>query len=36
MIYKNFYHRPDILKLAWQLGNAKRAIALANQKNVLP
>jgi WD40 repeat protein len=30
--YKNFYHRPDILKLAWQLGDAERAIALANQK----
>jgi hypothetical protein len=34
--YKNFYHRPDILKLAWQFGDAERAIALANQKNVLP
>jgi WD40 repeat protein len=30
--YKNFYHRPDILKLAWQFGDAERAIALANQK----
>jgi WD40 repeat protein len=30
--YKKFYHRPDILKLAWQLGNAERAIALANKK----
>ncbi|MEN8221027.1 MAG: hypothetical protein ABFS56_32680 [Pseudomonadota bacterium] len=30
--YKKFYHRPDILKLAWQLGDAERAIALANKK----
>jgi len=30
--YKKFYHRPDILKLAWQLSDAERAIALANQK----
>jgi len=30
--YKAFYHRPDILKLAWQLGYAESAIALANQQ----
>ncbi|MEN8217631.1 MAG: hypothetical protein ABFS56_14930 [Pseudomonadota bacterium] len=31
--YKKFYHRPDIIKLALQLGgDAKQAIALANQK----
>ncbi len=31
--YKTFYHRPDIVKLAWQLGDAERAIAQANQAN---
>jgi hypothetical protein len=30
--HKSFYHRPDILKLALQLGDAERAIALANQQ----
>ncbi len=34
--YKKFYHRPDILKLAWQLGDAERAIALANQNPFIP
>ncbi len=29
--YKSFYYRPDILKLAWQLGDAKHAIVQANQ-----
>jgi hypothetical protein len=29
--YKSFYHRPDIIKLALQLGDTERAIALANQ-----
>ncbi len=31
--YKAFYHRPDIVKLALQLGDAQRAIAQANQAN---
>ncbi len=31
--YKTFYHRPDIVQLAWQLGDAERAIAQANQAN---
>ncbi len=29
--YKAFYHRPDIVQLALQLGDAERAIAQANQ-----
>jgi|GEM_PF-2069529 len=31
--YKAFYHRPDIVQLAWQLGDAEQAIAQANQAN---
>jgi WD40 repeat protein len=30
--YKTFYHHPDILKLALQLGDAQRAIALINKR----
>jgi dipeptidyl aminopeptidase/acylaminoacyl peptidase len=30
--YKTFYHRPDIIQLALQLGDAQRAIALVNQQ----
>jgi hypothetical protein len=30
--HKSFYHRPDILQLALQLGDAERAITLANQQ----
>ena len=30
--YKTFYHRPDIIQLALQLGDTRRAIALANQQ----
>jgi WD40 repeat protein len=31
--YKTFYHRPDIVQLALQLGDAEQAIAQANQAN---
>jgi hypothetical protein len=30
--HKSFYHRPDILQLALQIGEAERAITLANQE----
>jgi WD40 repeat protein len=33
--YKTYYHHPDIVQLAWQLGDAERAIALANQARQL-